>query len=508
MPPEIELGKSASVHVEISAQALAWATGAVSKGGELGDLFDPSKPLLVQVVARANVEVVSDDRATVQAPGANDPPVPLYFDVRGVSEGDAEVWVMVRQGPPPLLTLVLTPQVVAAGTRGERTRPSRPMRAERDLPATVPAPWSSPTLSIIERRSGEGVYYDYDLDLDVIGQGRHSYPSPPIRGNRDDYVKQIYSYLEQAWVDTKGEQEKFANIVRAYGGTLFDQLFPAELQRLLWKHRDRLTNIRILSTEPFIPWELVHLKSPGGRLPRETIYLAQMGLVRWLYNEESAPLGLRVRQGKAWTVTPEYPEESLALTEPATEAAYLRKTFGARPVEPETNRVMALLRKRGAVDLFHFAGHGAATGGNIQDAVILLQGRTDPKAGPGEDPYIRDELPAMLIEQLGDLAQPDSPIRPLVVLNACQVGRQGMQLSSIGGFAQAFIRAGAGVFVSSLWAVGDEPAASFTTEFYRRLKGGATIAKAAVAARKKAQAAGDATWLAYVVYAHPDAKLA
>jgi len=121
--------------------------------------------------------------------------------------------------------------------------------------------------------------------------------------------------------------------------------------------------------------------------------------------------------------------------------------------------------------------------------------------------YVTDPLPSRLIRQEGNLAGPDDAVRPLVVLNACQVGRAGLQLTSIGGFADAFIHAGAGSFVSSLWAVGDEPAASFTTEFYRRLKAGATIAKASVAAREKARAAGDATWLAYVVYAHPDAKL-
>lgn len=56
----------------------------------------------------------------------------------------------------------------------------------------------------------------------------------------------------------------------------------------------------------------------------------------------------------------------------------------------------------------------------------------------------------------------------LVVLNACQAGRAGIQLDSIGGFAEAFIHAGPGAFISSLWSVGDEPAATFPTEFYRQ----------------------------------------
>jgi hypothetical protein len=48
----------------------------------------------------------------------------------------------------------------------------------------------------------------------------------------------------------------------------------------------------------------------------------------------------------------------------------------------------------------------------------------------------------------------------------------------------------------------------FTEEFYTQLKKRkACIAKATNAARAKAQQAGDATWLAYVVYGHPHAKL-
>lgn len=507
MPPEVEVGKTESVHVTISAQALARATSGVSAQGELAEAFDASLPLVVQLMARASVAVVDEDRATVQAPGPDEKPVELIFDIRGVSAGAGELWVVVRQGPAPLLTLVLSPKVVRAGSSAGRAARPRLMRSERDLPATVPASWSLPTLSINERRSSEGVIYEYDLDL--LDQGRYRYDSAPILGDRDAYVNGIFSYLETAWLETNGDLENFAAMVRAYGGTLFDQLFPSELQALLWENQKRLKNVRIMSTEPFIPWELVHLKPPRARrLPPDSICLAQMGLVRWLYNEQSAPLGLQFRKGKAWSVTPDYPDARYVLAEPAKEAAYLKRTFAAQPVEPNANEVMALLTNRGAVDLFHFAGHGAASGGNIEDAKILLQGRMNPNPRPQDDPYIRDELPAMRIAQEADLAVPNAPVRPLVVLNACQVGRSGMQLSSIGGFAQAFIRAGAGAFVSSLWAVGDEPASSFTKEFYQRLKAGATIASATVAARNKAKSAGDATWLAYVVYAHPDAKLA
>ena len=506
MPPEVLVGQQVTVHVEISADELARATGTAAKAGKVADAFDPSKPLLVQVLARTNFEVVGDNRATVDAPGPGDPSVELFFDVVATHAGTGEVWVTIRQGAPTLLTLTLQPEItVAVGATVTPPRARGPARAKSLLPATVPTGWSMPTLRVHERTSGNSTVYEYDLDL--LEEGTYQYSSAPL-GDRDTYVNGIYQHLEETWANTDQDIRKFRNEVRAYGGELFDELFPDELQRLLWKHRSKLKNIRVLSTEPFIPWELIHLKNPAtGLLPAATIYLAQMGLVRWLANTPGAPAQLQIRPGKAWYVVPDYPDQRWALAETATEAAFLADTFQAQPVPPRTDRVMALLKRRDRVDLFHFAGHGGATGGDVQDARIYLQGRIDPEPPTGTDPYITDELAARSIRQEGRIANPEDPVRPLVVLNACQAGRAGMQLTSIGGFADAFLHAGAGAFISSLWSVGDYPAATFTTEFYEQLKQGCTIAEATVSARETARAAGDATWLAYVVYAHPDAKL-
>ena len=59
----------------------------------------------------------------------------------------------------------------------------------------------------------------------------------------------------------------------------------------------------------------------------------------------------------------------------------------------------------------------------------------------------------------------------------------------------------------TLWAVGDGPALSFTKAFYEALLSGKTLAASSIAARHAAQAAQEATWLAYAVYGHPRAKL-
>ena len=150
--------------------------------------------------------------------------------------------------------------------------------------------------------------------------------------------------------------------------------------------------------------------------------------------------------------------------------------------------------------MLHFAGHGAADSQNIANAQLLLEGRVEGST------YIPDTFSETTVEQNANLSKEGSP-PPLVVLNACQAGRAGYKLTGIGGFARAFLRHGAGAFVGTLWSVGDAPARSFTEEFYTRLQKKATIAEAAIAAREAARKAGDATWLAYVVYGHPHARL-
>ena len=97
--------------------------------------------------------------------------------------------------------------------------------------------------------------------------------------------------------------------------------------------------------------------------------------------------------------------------------------------------------------------------------------------------------------------------QPIVLLNACQIGRTGYALTGISGFAQAFLKGGAGAFIGSLWAVGDRPARVFSEALYSALLEGSDLAEASRKAREKAKAAGDATWLAYVVYGHPYLKV-
>lgn len=206
-----------------------------------------------------------------------------------------------------------------------------------------------------------------------------------------------------------------------------------------------------------------------------------------------------VREGRVRYVIPDYPDERYELPEMEKEAEFLRKKFKAVGVEPQPEPVRVLIEEPGTFDLLHFACHGAAEQNNISNGSLLLKGRMENKN------YYPAHLTAKVAEQFSKLQTADN--RPMVVVNACQAGRAGYQLSGVGGFAQAFLKGGAGAFVGTLWSVGDSPARVFTETLYEEMLKGASLSEAAIEARTQAREKGTATWLAYVVYGHPHMKI-
>ena len=137
---------------------------------------------------------------------------------------------------------------------------------------------------------------------------------------------------------------------------------------------------------------------------------------------------------------------------------------------------------------------------HILGARVLLQGRK--RGRTVEQQY----LSATDVSENARWA-PNGKAGPVVVLNACQTGREGILLTTAGGFADAFLDAGAAAFVSCLWSVHQQPSRAFVEKLYDELLDGTPMALATSRARQAAREQGDATWLAFVVYARPDAVL-
>lgn len=494
MDDEIVVDEPSTVEVTLSREAIEEAARAVVARGS--GRVAAQRKIIVEISPRQHIVVDGDSRVEVDLPKPSER-CTVCFDVHGVAEGEGELVVLARQGPVPIVTLCLTPRIVKRRTERRLRQSTEPVAGR--MPEHIPP--SMNRLRITEQRLGNRWRYAFDLDI----PGRRllrQFHSELVSGDLTSYLAGIYKLFEDAPVETPAQRENFAKAVLSTGLELYEQLIPREMQALLWEHKDSIDGIHLLSTEPFVPWEILHLTAPGQRArPADgSRFFAEMGLVRWLW-EDYPPSDLRVRKGRAYYVIPSYPLEDDALPEAEAEAAFLKATFGAKALRAESKAVMALLESGSTVDLLHFACHGEATSEDIGDARLLMEGSFDDTHA-----YVEDPLYARTVAQLATLARNGKGA--IVVLNACQIGRAGRRLTSLGGFAHAFLRAGSGVFVGTLWSVGDAPARTFTETFYRRLKAKQRLVTAAKEARHAARNAGDATWLAYVVYGDPHARLA
>lgn len=496
MDAEVVVKRATTIIVTISRELLEQVVGGIS--ADASREVNPEKKIVIRVITRSNFIVVdsNDGQAEIDVPKPNEPQE-LLFDVRATEEGKGEIWVLIRQDQVSVAKLVLKPKVVK----------SRKLSSEKLISERVtsdPKPLDKPLnqLVIEERKTVDGYNYIYRINSPGLKLNR-KFTSENIIGDRQEYVASLYKQIEDRWISSGRDKENFAEELRAFGADLFNELIPVGLQKILWKRRKDFDSIQIISSEPFIPWELIHLRDPEKiGMPEETIFLAQMGLIRWLEgaNEDGWPPELvKIRDGRVKYVIPKYPHPDYKLPEAEQEIEFLSDQFHAEKVESESGVIRKLIAKPGAFDLLHFACHGVANSDNISESSLLMQGHVE------NGNYVLDSLNTTVVSRFSNLKADDN--NPMVVLNACQAGRAGYKLTGIGGFADAFLMGGAGAFVGALWSVGDSPARTFTETMYEKLISGKNLSEATIEARNAAKEAGEATWLAYAVYGHPHMKI-
>ena len=451
--------------------------------------IDYNQLLLLQVIPKTNFTVVGEDCIEIDPPTVGNPRI-HHFELRATHIGKGEVWIVVRQGQIPLSTIKLQPEIIHSRAEIRRVKKTN-INRDLNLNSNLNEPPNQ--LTIIERRNGQEIRYDYEfrsMSLNILNR----YESKPITSERYEYVENLYKEINNCWLSTQDDVDLFSDELRAFGGHLFDQLFPEELQRILWEHHNTINSIMVISTEPFIPWELVHLKPPGKNLSDESKFLGQMGLVRWLYDAGWPPERIQIRNQRVYCIIPQYPITKYRLPQAQQECELLVENFQAILVEPQQRPIRDLI-KEGKFDLLHFAGHGSADPKNMTSSKLMLEGRLEGNQ------YNKNYLNSTIVEQFFHVEQDEN--QPMVVLNACQVGQSSYALTGMSGFAQAFLKGGAGAFVAPLWSVGDRPARIFIETLYRELLNGLNLSEATRLARNTAKQTKGATWLAYSVYGHP-----
>jgi hypothetical protein len=494
MPSEPIVGEPADVRVLLSRKKIKIHAGKVSGGATV--TVDENEALTVQIVPKRNLTVEGDDTTKFRLPldsGLSE----VGFVVKPSSAGPVVVRIIVRRSPTEIVAAVTLE--AEARELDDAAHRQKLVRQQVETAASTSVDLKDAVwLEISELERPDHVVFQYDLRLpdepEVLRYTKRL-------ENRATYAANLFKAIDGKWREDSDKPDRFMEFLRETGAHLYEELFPQKLQEKLWQHRDQLKSILLLADEPYFPWELVHLKPAVGPLRGRTQrFLGQYGLLRWQFLPFPPKPELWKRQGRVYSVCPDYVDPALRLDEIIAEADYLSDKFDATAVRASEAKVRSLLRNR-EVDILHFSGHGIASTQDVADAQILLRGR---KVGAS---FARESISATTVAERGQLAGKDGS-GPLVVLNACQVGVSGVELSSLGGFARAFLEAGAQAFVSCLWSVKDTPSRVFVETLYERLLKGDSISEAAVRARTAARDSTDdaATWLAFVIYARPDAR--
>ena len=323
---------------------------------------------------------------------------------------------------------------------------------------------------------------DPALDLNLRTFGPFTLELDPAH-----FFEEFFKEIDDLPLDTPEEQEFADRKLSAKGAYLADTLMTEELRQKLWEVRDRIGSIIVQSEEPWIPWELCKLSGKeGGRIVEGPFLCEAYAITRWLPGSGlKRPLTLK----NMALVVPE--DSGLPLSVPEREFV-----LGLASKERHVTALPATFAKvqdgfaAGVYDGWHFTGHGAARDDNPDKSKILLA---------GGDEFTPDSLSGAALNV--------GLTHPLVFINACQVGRGGMALTGIGGWAHRFVEAGAGAFVGAYWSVIDDAAFGFAKELYTRLLAGAPIGEAVRDSRIAVRAPGDPTWLAYTVFADPMATI-
>ncbi len=242
----------------------------------------------------------------------------------------------------------------------------------------------------------------------------------------------------------------------------------------------------VLSSALRAPWELIQLQKISDDRQTSGPFLCEaFAMSRWL---DGTPPHLYLPLRRMAIVAPEFERPKSAVEEMEYLESQRRPGREVQPIEANGRALQEALAS-GEYDGWHFAGHGQAAD-------------LDPNcAGFRLDDY-QVFTPEVLSGEAANLGRQ----HPLVFLNGCHTGRGGYSLTRMGGWAQQFLDAGAGAFVGTWWAIEDHRASKFVRKFYESFFAGRPIAEVVREARLAIRDTSDPTWLAYTLYAHPQAS--
>ena len=268
---------------------------------------------------------------------------------------------------------------------------------------------------------------------------------------------------------------------------MFKDLLPIGLQNLLWSLQGKISTIQILSDEPHIPWEVLKLRTKEAGQWKDGPYLCEaFAVTRWL---RGIPEVLEFPMSNIALVVPKNSQLPNAMEEKSELLAFASPDRRVSEIEARFTSIAEAF-KHGSYDSWHFSGHGKINSVDPNSWELCL-----------------DDNSALRPEDLNASLTNLGVTHPLVFLNSCHSGKAGFSLAGAGGWSKQLLDLGVGAFIGTHWVIEDQAAKEFARVFYSSFFSGLPIAESVRRARSYLHVhfPGDASWLAYTVFAHPGA---
>ncbi len=462
-PSQVPLGAELSLVVRITSAKPGALPAAAAR---LSDLIvaEDGTPVTVTVHAPPALHLGGPRQHTFLVLPRDDP-APVRFGLAACRIGLHRIEVMAWAGGTFLASVSVELSVAANGSYGLTTPKVAPLYSMR----------SQPGEATMEVRYTGG-HYEFQLRSDLA-----LFPPVTISVAQEprSAVEQALGTLRQlADGSRQHDQATTRRLLRASGTRLWNEMVPELIRDQFWQIRSHMTAFTIATDYDALPWEILYPLDAGQD---EGFLVERIPVVRRTYGQFRA-FTVNVRE-------PHFVVPSGGPKDVAAEIAAIRSIVGGgQPIT--TMSAFLELVESGAMGAAHFACH--STFGFDGSRIMLDDGALEPW---------------MLSAAEAQRALASS--QPAVFINACRSAGTAPSYTSMMGWAQKYMAAGAGAFVGTLWAVRSSSSAQFAAAFYQALMDGAMLGEAAHAARTaEHEDLLDPTWLAYTVYGDPFAVAA
>lgn len=349
-------------------------------------------------------------------------------------------------------------------------------------------------IRVHQKESGDGtaLYYELTASDQGLNLNHRSFGLHPIGRKPEAFFQRFFANIDQ-FLQLAGREHgrDLMRDLKPKGLDLFEELFPKDLQKELWRIYSRVNTLQFISDEAWIPWELCALQGEtqtdqGVMFGEGPFFCQAFSMTRWL----PGPQTPRVLPIENMAVLG---RKSSDLPQAMAEVRHLLNLSASRKVT-ELCADLASVKKAmkcGRYDAWHFAGHGNFA--HEESSLPCLE-LNDTRLLTPE--HITGDMRNM------------GRTHPFIFLNACHSSRSGPSLTGMVGWAQKFIKNHAGGFVGAQWAVEDGSAFEFARAFYDHFLAGIPLGESIRLARKRLQHMDDGSWLAYTAFGHPLTRVA